>query len=43
LGTSSGSWIFANEIRPVDETTLVFFNAEREAAKIRSFQERLKL
>ena len=40
MGTSSGSWIFANEIRPLGKTTLVFFNAEREAAKIRSFRER---
>ena len=41
-GTSMGSAIFANEIRPVaettlvffDETTLVFFDAERETAKV---------
>src|SRR3712207_1489284 len=31
-GTSMGSAIFANEIRPVDDTTL-FFEAVREAAK----------
>ena len=28
-----GSWIFANEIRPLLETTLVFFDAVRETAK----------
>ena len=33
LGTSMGSWIFANEIRPLGEMTLVFFDAARETAK----------
>jgi hypothetical protein len=39
LGTSSGSWIFAKEIRPLGETTLVFFDAVRETAKVESFRK----
>ena len=41
MGTSSGSLIFANEIRPLAVTTLVFFDAVREAAKSWSFQNSL--
>ena len=38
FGTSKGSGIFAKEIRPLVEMTLVFFDAVREVAKMSSFQ-----